>query len=237
VLALVLVIAAGVGGDTRAAAPARPTSHAATSATPATALARLAREYWEGSLAADPTFATSLGDRRYDARLADPSPAGIERDRLRLERTLASARAIDARALSAGERENLAALTDDLRDRLDVLSCGFGEWLVDSFHGPQVSLMALPDLAAIETPAQAADYVRRCRVGPYLDGRGEPAGRHGRAPLPRLAGGAQGPGLGGAHPADRRSPHAALAQAHDDGAGAARCSARYRRGARQRPAR
>ena len=37
-------------------------------------LGRLAEEAWEGTLAAQPVVATSIGDRRFDDRLADPRP-------------------------------------------------------------------------------------------------------------------------------------------------------------------
>lgn len=160
-----LSLAALVVAAPRVAKPAPAATTAAGSA-----LDRLCHDYWEGTLAADPTFATSLGDRRYDARLADPSRAARERERTRLERTLAAARAIPTGPLPPAARRTLAALTGDARDRIDVLSCAGEEWLVDCFHGPQVAFMELPDLAPIETPDEAADYLRRCLAIPlYLD--------------------------------------------------------------------
>jgi uncharacterized protein (DUF885 family) len=162
----VLSLAALAPAASHAAMPAP----AATTSAATSALRRLCDDYWQGILAADPTFATSLGDRRYDARLADPSRAARERERARLERTLADARAIPAGSLPAAERRNQVALMGDVRDRIDMLSCGSEEWLVDCFHGPQVSFMELPDLAPIETPQEGTDYVRRCLAIPlYLD--------------------------------------------------------------------
>ncbi|HKQ57407.1 MAG TPA: DUF885 domain-containing protein [Candidatus Eisenbacteria bacterium] len=134
------------------------------------ALGRICKDYWEGTLAANPTMATALGERRYDARLADISPAGIARERARLERVLASARALDAGTLSADERVTRAVLLKDVQDQLDALSCRNDEWLVDSQQGPQVALPNLSEITVIETPAQAADYVQRCRAIPrYMD--------------------------------------------------------------------
>jgi uncharacterized protein (DUF885 family) len=162
----VLSLAVLAPAASHAAKPA-PT---ATTSTAARVLRRLCDDYWEGILAADPTFATSLGDRRYDARLADPSAAARERERVRLERTLAEVRAIATGSLTAAERRNRVALMGDVLDRIDMLSCGSEEWLVDCFHGPQVSFMELPDLAPIDTPQERADYVRRCLAIPlYLD--------------------------------------------------------------------
>jgi uncharacterized protein (DUF885 family) len=161
----VLSLAVLAPAASHAAKPAPATTTAAGSA-----LRRLCHDYWEGILAADPTFATSLGDRRYDARLADPSAAARERERARLERTLAHARAITTGSLTAAERRNRVALMGDALARIDMLSCGSEEWLVDCFHGPQVSFMELPDLAPIDTPQERTDYVRRCLAIPlYLD--------------------------------------------------------------------
>src|SRR6267143_5424595 len=64
-------------------------------------LAKLCDEFWQGYLQANPTRATSLGDKRYDDRLDDITPRGIAREKKRLQATLARVQAIDARALSA----------------------------------------------------------------------------------------------------------------------------------------
>jgi uncharacterized protein (DUF885 family) len=133
-------------------------------------LARLCDEYWQGTLKAGPTTATSLGDHRYDSMLEDISPAGIELERRRLEETLARVRTVDERDLSSAERITRAALILELQNGLDGIACHFEDWVVDPLNGPQVGFMSLPDITAIRTPQHAADYVLRCRaMGPYLD--------------------------------------------------------------------
>ena len=47
-------------------------------------VAELADEAWQGTLASDPTYATTLGDRRFDDRLADNDAAAHARERARL---------------------------------------------------------------------------------------------------------------------------------------------------------
>jgi uncharacterized protein (DUF885 family) len=142
----------------------------AAPAGPSEDLAKLCREYWEGHLRANPTSATSIGDRRFDDRLADITPAGIARDQRRIEGVLARARAIDEQALNAADRVSLGALRDELDAQLAQLACGFHEWVVDPLNGPQVSLMNLADYTVIASPKDAANYVARCRaMGPYLD--------------------------------------------------------------------
>ncbi len=133
-------------------------------------LARLCEEYWQGTLKASPTTATSLGDHRYDALLEDISPTGLELERQRLEGVLAQVRTVDERELAAADRVTRSALILELQNGLDGIACHVEDWVVDPLNGPQVAFMNLPDITAIRTPQHGADFVLRCRaMGPYLD--------------------------------------------------------------------
>ncbi len=133
-------------------------------------LARICDEYWQGTLKASPTMATSLGDHRYDAQLEDISPTGAELERTRLEGVLAQVRTVVESELSPGERVTRSALIQELQNGLDGIACHFEDWVVDPLNGPQVGFMSLPDITSIRTAQHAADYVLRCRaMGPYLD--------------------------------------------------------------------
>jgi len=139
-------------------------------AAPPAALARLCEEYWEGTLEANPVLATTIGDHRFDARLGDISPAGLEREQRRLEAVLAKAKSVPEEGLSAADRVTRSALILELENGLADLSCHSEDWVVDPLGGPQVSFMNLPDVTSIQTPKHAADYVLRCRaIGPSLD--------------------------------------------------------------------
>src|SRR5262245_41888989 len=83
-------------------------------------LANLCDEYWQGYLKAHPVSATAIGDRRYDDRLEDITPAGITKEVKRLEGLLAHARAISPKGLNAADRLNLTALTEELESQLSV---------------------------------------------------------------------------------------------------------------------
>jgi uncharacterized protein (DUF885 family) len=142
----------------------------ASGATPSSDLAKLAGEYWQGSLEAWPTAATSLGDKRYDDRLTDISPAGREKERRRVEGLLTRARAIPDAGLSTQDRLTRTALMTELENELAQTACAFEEWVVDPLGGPQVTLNSLPDYTAIETPKDAANFVKRMRAfGRYFD--------------------------------------------------------------------
>lgn len=133
-------------------------------------LARLCADYWQGYLKANPTFATSIGDRRYDDRLPDITPAGIEREQQRLGALLARSRGFSDSRLSPDDRLNRSALTQELQNQMDRISCHFENWVVDPLGGPQVDLFNLPDYTTIDAPADAARFVASCRaMGRHFD--------------------------------------------------------------------
>ena len=133
-------------------------------------LAQICDEYWEGTLRASPTFATSIGDRRFDALLEDISPAGTDREQQRLQGTLTRVRSVDEAGLNAADRITRSALIVELENGLAGISCHSEDWVVDPLGGPQVSLLNLPDITVITSVRHASDYVLRCRaMGPYLD--------------------------------------------------------------------
>jgi uncharacterized protein (DUF885 family) len=145
-----------------------PSSADAQTASPK--LAKLCDEFWQEHLKATPVTATSLGDKRYDDRLDDITPAGIAADQKRLEAVLARANAIPEASLGPKDKLTRTALITEVEDELAELSCGFQDWTVDPLGGPQAEFMDLADYTIIETPGDAANYVKRARLmGRYLD--------------------------------------------------------------------
>jgi uncharacterized protein (DUF885 family) len=134
----------------------------AAQADPAGDLKKLMSDYWEGQLEADPRYATSLGDHRYDDRLEDHSRAGLARERKRLQGVLERANAIAVSSLSAADRLNRSALVEVVESKLAGMDCGFEEWVVDPLSGPQVWIFNLSDLTVIRTPRDGTNYVARC---------------------------------------------------------------------------
>ena len=150
-----------------AIACAAPMTHAAA---PPRDLAALCDEYWQGYLSAHPTVATSIGDSRYDHRLADQTPAGLAREEKRLEELLRRVRALPVEGLAASDRVTRSALIEEIEGNLAAGSCHLEQWVVDPLDGPQVELMNLPDYTTIRTVRHAQSYVRRCgAMGRYLD--------------------------------------------------------------------
>ncbi|HTM57216.1 MAG TPA: DUF885 domain-containing protein [Candidatus Udaeobacter sp.] len=133
-------------------------------------IARLCDEFWQGTLRASPTEATSLGDHRYDDQLEDNTPIGFTREHKRLEGVLARVRAIDPKSLSPADRLTRSTLELEARNEIDNMDCHFEEWVVDARSGPQTDFMSLPDLTVIITPEDGQHYLSRVRkMGPYID--------------------------------------------------------------------
>jgi uncharacterized protein (DUF885 family) len=148
--------------------PATPGSE--VGADPVTTLDELSAAFWEGVVAASPTWATVLGDRRFDERLDDLRPealAALEADH---RATAAAARAIDADALGPRERVTRQMLIDEAEGQADQLATRTIDWTVDPLGGPQTTLLDLVDYQTIETPEDGRRLVARWRaIGPHLD--------------------------------------------------------------------
>jgi uncharacterized protein (DUF885 family) len=130
----------------------------------------LAHEFWEHMLQAHPTMATVLGDRRFDAAMPDPSPAGMEAESRQLEELEARVGALGSSSLSPAERITAETLLGEIRTVLAHIRSGLWLWTVDPLAGPQVDLMNLALLQTAGTPKQGSDMVQRWRaMGLYLD--------------------------------------------------------------------
>jgi uncharacterized protein (DUF885 family) len=151
-----------------------------------TTLDELASDYWDAYLRRHPTFATAIGDRRFDAALTDDSPAGRAA-------WAADLHALDARLAGLDGSDDpvtRAALTEALRADRAVFEADLGAFTIDPMDGPQVDLLNVPSYQPIRTPAEAEALLDRWRAMPgYLDTaaarlrEGAAAGRTGVATL------------------------------------------------------
>ena len=140
-----------------------------TTAVGPTALRQLADEYWEAFLERHPAFATALGDRRYNDRLEDNSPAGREAWRAQLE-------AFDQRLteVPSDDQVTWAALADAIATDRAFLSADLGAFNVDPMDGPQVELLNIPSYQPAGNAAEADALLARWRAMPaYLDRAGD----------------------------------------------------------------
>ena len=136
-----------------------------TTAANPTALGELAADYWNAWLERHPVFATQLGDRRFDDRLADDSADARNAWRAQLDalgRRLEQADTQDDPLTHAALREALNA------DRA-FLDADLGAFSVDPMDGPQVGLLDIPAYQPAGSPEEADALLARWRAMPaYL---------------------------------------------------------------------
>jgi uncharacterized protein (DUF885 family) len=134
------------------------------------ALEALSDRFWNEFLAAHPTWATVIGDRRFDAELDDVTPAGTARRIAALEATLAAATAIPADELGPMQRVTRQMLLDEAGGEAASLRTRMREWTVDPLGGPTTTLLDLVDYQTVRTPDDGRALVARWRqIGHHLD--------------------------------------------------------------------
>jgi uncharacterized protein (DUF885 family) len=134
------------------------------------ALAAAAQRFWDGYLEASPTWATVIGDRRFDDRLSDVTPAAMEREIAFFDGVVAEARGIDEEGLTASELVTRRMLIDEAATNATNLRTRIHEWSVDPIFGPTMWLLDLVDYQTIRTPEDGAKLVARWNgLGKFFD--------------------------------------------------------------------
>jgi uncharacterized protein (DUF885 family) len=135
----------------------------------AAALNRLFEEEWEWVMREAPTFASSLGDRRYNDRWTDLSLAAIERRQQHRVETLARLRRIDRARLPEADRLNYDLFRKDLED--DIEEFKFRLYLMPVNQGGGIqSADQLSDRLRFQTLKDYEDWLARLRAYPaYVD--------------------------------------------------------------------
>jgi uncharacterized protein (DUF885 family) len=140
---------------------------------PADQLRTLADAFWERFMSEYPTWATIVGDRRYDDRLEDVSPDGVARRLAWLDEVATDATAVPEAGLSSMERVTRQMLIDEASNQARSIRTRVHEWTVDPLQGPMMSLLDIVDYQTITTPEDGRNLIERFRgIGRYLDGLG-----------------------------------------------------------------
>lgn len=113
-----------------------------------------------------PTYATTLGDHRYDDRLAPRDASSIEHMVTQRRALLASLAAIDVARLDASDRVTHALLSDRLESELGIDVCKLHEWAIDSGGGSLFGeLSYLVEMHTVKEPGDAENVVSRMSQG------------------------------------------------------------------------
>ncbi len=124
-------------------------------------LQRLLSDHWETTMVNAPTWATALGDTRYNDKLGDGSPAASARYTAERAAFLVRARAIDASALNSVDRTTLELFIDDLAFDTASEVCRFEQWSISPRGNPSVSYNDLADTHPLETVQNGLDFTAR----------------------------------------------------------------------------
>jgi uncharacterized protein (DUF885 family) len=132
-------------------------------------LDRLAEEYWDATLAADPAQGTAIGDHRYGDRLSDISPAG----RAALAQRFTEIQAAVAALPAEGEPEaglTQAVLRHAVAARLALLAADPYAYTVDAMNGCQTAFLNIPSYQPLRDVADGESMLARWwAMGPWVD--------------------------------------------------------------------
>ncbi len=110
--------------------PLAPSPIAAAAGVDDLALQGLLVEHWEHVMKVSPTWATQLGDHRFDDQIEARTATAMKALRVARNGFLARANAITSRALNARDQLTLALFKLDLEASIATGACRFEEWKV-----------------------------------------------------------------------------------------------------------
>jgi len=135
----------------------------------ARALQKLLEDDWEWTMRENPTFASTLGDRRFNDRLDDVSLENVERQQQHRFETRKRLRAIDRAKLSDADRLNYDLFAKDLD--ADIEQHKFKLYLLPvNQRGGVQTLDELTELLRFGETKDYEDWIARMRALPvYVD--------------------------------------------------------------------
>jgi uncharacterized protein (DUF885 family) len=131
----------------------------------------LADRYWEELLEREPTFATAIGDKRYDDRLPDIGEEGRALSESRNRAALDELATIDRSGLDITLRTTMDILEAIATQTLAAIELRTDRlYVVNHFVGPGVLLGDIASIQRTDTPEQLDRYEQRLRAFPrYLE--------------------------------------------------------------------
>jgi len=170
-------VTASLGGDIRtmryrsfalAAAAALAVASPAAAGPPEDFKA-LTDEYWAYILRENPTWASSLGHREYDAQLGDISLAAEDRRVADAARFLARLNAIPDAGLAAADQANKAILRRGLEEWIEGNRFGQRMMIFSNRGGWHQNIAGLSDSLTFRTKADYENYLKRLALYPALN--------------------------------------------------------------------
>ncbi|HVS31681.1 MAG TPA: DUF885 domain-containing protein [Thermoanaerobaculia bacterium] len=129
-------------------------------------LADLIDEHWEYVLRTSPEYASLLGDKRYNDRSSDLSPAALRRDAGQNRAFLRRVEAIGTVGFSDQEKINKALLARNIRESIESYEMNEWQMPVTQMSGIHLSGAQFPSLLGFATAKDYDDYIARMRSFP-----------------------------------------------------------------------
>lgn len=139
-------------------------------ATPSEDLQKVIDDHWAAFLEANPVYATSLGVRRFDARITDLTLAAMDREADRAKDFLDRLNAIPDTGLSPAERTNKGVLARMLKEQVDGNRFGQRMMLFTTYAGWHQGFASMADNLPFRTRADYDSYLTRLAQYPKLNG-------------------------------------------------------------------
>lgn len=124
-------------------------------------LAALLEEHWDTTMSWHPTWASSLGDHRWDDRLSDASLEARDAHRATRDGWLARGEALVETVTAEPDATTLALFLADLRDGKRREVCRFDEWSVSPRDNPMVDFNRLPETHLVQSAVDADNLLAR----------------------------------------------------------------------------
>ncbi|HEX7195821.1 MAG TPA: DUF885 domain-containing protein [Candidatus Limnocylindria bacterium] len=137
-------------------------------ADPTAAVNDLADRFWEGVLERDPTWATLLGDERFNDRWPDLGASGRAADEAAYRATLDEARAIPAEGLEPEQVITRDLLMLVAENHLEALAQKQYQLAIDHMSGPQIWPSEMAQYQPADTPERLERLLTRFAAYPEL---------------------------------------------------------------------
>jgi len=124
------------------------------------------KEYWEYVLKHNPTFATYIGDHRYNDRLEDLSEEALSAQSEHIKDLLVRTEKVDEALLNEGNRLNRKLLINALENNIQMYHYRTHFIPLDHMQGPHIDFPQLIEFHPFHTRKDIDDYIARLRAFP-----------------------------------------------------------------------
>ncbi len=129
-------------------------------------LNELLKNYWEYALEQNPSFATYIGDHRYNSRLEDLSESAINKQTEHVKGLLGEAEKIDENQLTDNDKLNLHLIKKSIRNQIRMHEFKTHYIPLDQMQGPHLDFPQIIEFHPFRTEKDVKDYIARLHAFP-----------------------------------------------------------------------